>query len=232
MQAAADRNPRLRTPFTKDFVMKKCWMAAFVCVVGLLVAKGFSAPAAESGNKKKFLATCPVTGKPAIEKSFLELPDGNGKIYFCCDNCPKTYEANPKRFRIQLHHQLVETGQEVEVACPICGKPGSADFTVESGAAKVSFCGAKCLAKYNEAKSDTAKLKLVFNSAAMRKSFTHQIKCPVSGKPIDPKNFVEYKDEKVYFCCPDCSKIFNASPEQYASKLYQFTHKDVKPKKS
>src|SRR3954468_15969038 len=148
--------------------MNKCWTTNCVCVVALLVANAFSAPVAESGNKKKFLATCPVSRKPAIEKFFLELPDGNGKVYFCCEKCPKTYEANPKSFRLQLHHQLVETGQEVQVACPICGEPGNANVTVELGAAKVSFCGAECLAKYNEAKSDTARLKLVFNSAAMR----------------------------------------------------------------
>ena len=164
------------------------------------------------------------------DRNFLDKDIRNGKVYFCCENCPKTYEASPKKYRIQLHRQLVETGQEVQVACPICGEPGNADFTVELGAAKVSFCGAKCLAKYNEAKTDTARLKLVFNSAAMRKSFTHQINCPVSGKPIDPKYFVEYKDEKVYFCCPDCSKAFKASPEHYASTLYQFTHKDEKAK--
>jgi YHS domain-containing protein len=217
--------------FSKDPGMKKCRTTISVCVVGLLVARGFSAPATESGNKKKIVATCPVTGRPAIEKSFIELPEGNGKVYFCCENCPRAYVANPKKYRIQLHRQLVETGQEVQVACPICGKPGNANVAIESGAARVSFCGAKCLAKYNEAKTDAAKLKLVFNSAAMRKSFTHQIKCPVSGKPIDPTCFVEYEGEKVYFCCANCSKAFKASPEQYVPMLYQFTHKDETAKK-
>jgi len=45
---------------------------------------------------------------------------------------------------------------------------------------------------------------------------------PVCGIPIDmnnPKHIVEYKGEKVYFCCDGCKIKFDAEPEKYMKKL-------------
>jgi len=44
---------------------------------------------------------------------------------------------------------------------------------------------------------------------------------PVCGVPIDmnnPKHIVEYKGEKVYFCCDGCKVKFDAEPEKYMKK--------------
>jgi len=41
---------------------------------------------------------------------------------------------------------------------------------------------------------------------------------PVCGVPVDmnsPKHVVEYKNEKVYFCCDGCKVKFDADPEKY-----------------
>jgi YHS domain-containing protein len=46
--------------------------------------------------------------------------------------------------------------------------------------------------------------------------------CPVMGNPIDKNVFVEYKGQKVYFCCKACVEKFKADPEKYVSKLPQF----------
>jgi YHS domain-containing protein len=43
--------------------------------------------------------------------------------------------------------------------------------------------------------------------------------CPVMGGKIDPKVYVEYKDRKIYFCCPGCEKAFNKDPEKYVKKV-------------
>ena len=64
----------------------------------------------------------------------------------------------------------------------------------------------------------------------MRNSFTHQIKCPISGKPIGPAYFVEYRRKGILLLSGLLASI-KASPEQYASKLYQFTHKDERRRK-
>ncbi len=49
-----------------------------------------------------------------------------------------------------------------------------------------------------------------------------QTTCPVMGSPINKAIFVEYKGQKVYFCCPPCKEKFNAEPEKYIAKLPQF----------
>jgi xanthine dehydrogenase accessory factor len=44
---------------------------------------------------------------------------------------------------------------------------------------------------------------------------------PVCGVPVDmnnPKHVVEYKNEKIYFCCDGCKMKFDAEPEKYMVK--------------
>jgi YHS domain-containing protein len=43
--------------------------------------------------------------------------------------------------------------------------------------------------------------------------------CPVTGKPIDPTKFVDYKGKRIAFCCSDCPAEFLKHPEKYADKL-------------
>jgi len=35
----------------------------------------------------------------------------------------------------------------------------------------------------------------------------------------NPKHIIEYKGEKVYFCCDGCKDKFKADPEKYMSKV-------------
>jgi YHS domain-containing protein len=198
--------------------MKTRWMIVPLGLALLFAAKGLTAADSKS-DKQEFKATCPVSGKPAGESHVVELKNGD-KVYFCCDNCPKAYKADPKKFALKVHRELLETGQIVQVACPLTGKPVNKEDMVEMGNAKVGFCCEKCLAKFNAA-DDDAKLKLAFSAAAMKKGYTHQTKCPVSGKPIDPANSVDYKGQKVYFCCPNCPAAFEKDPEKFVAKLPQ-----------
>ena len=50
-----------------------------------------------------------------------------------------------------------------------------------------------------------------------------QTLCPVMGNPIDKTVFTEYQGKKVYFCCPSCIETFNKNPQEYISKLPQFS---------
>ena len=199
--------------------MKARMLVVPALVVLLLAMRGLIAAENESADKEKeFAATCPVSGKPAIESSVLAGPAGT-KVYFCCKNCPKAYDKNPEKFELAVKRQLLETEQMVQVGCPISGHPVDEATAVEVGTAKAGFCCEKCQAKYAEA-SDDDKLKIMF--ADYKKGFTLQTKCPISGKPINPEASVEYKDEKVYFCCPGCPDAFNADPEKFVAKLPQF----------
>jgi YHS domain-containing protein len=198
--------------------MKARWIIVSLCALVLLAVGKLTSAENEAG--KKFAATCPVSGKPAGESHMLALKNGD-KVYFCCDNCPKAFEADRKKFRQKVNRQLAETGQIVQVACPLTGKPVNKEVTVAMGETEVGLCCKNCLKKV-EAADDDAKVKLLFANAALKKGFTRQVLCPVSGKPINPQASVEYEGEKVYFCCPNCPKAFEADPEKFVAKLPQF----------
>ncbi len=65
-------------------------------------------------------------------------------------------------------------------------------------------------------KSEPAETEEVVASAI------EQTKCPMMGTPIDKDVYIEYKGEKVYFCCKDCIAKFEKEPEKYVGKLPQF----------
>jgi YHS domain-containing protein len=192
----------------------------------LVAVSGLIAAEDKKDAKKEFKATCPVSGQPAIEDSVLDLKklkEGEGKVYFCCKNCPKAFEKDPAKYEMKTRRQLAETGQIVQVGCPISGRAVNEETTVEVGLAKVAFCCENCLAKYNDA-DDEGKLKVVF--ANLDKGYTRQVKCPVSGKPINPEASLEYEGKKVYFCCAGCPAAFEADPKKFMEKLPQFAKTD------
>ena len=46
-----------------------------------------------------------------------------------------------------------------------------------------------------------------------------QANCPVMGGPINKSIHVDYKGQRVYFCCGGCISTFNSDPEKYIKKL-------------
>jgi YHS domain-containing protein/cytochrome b561 len=51
-----------------------------------------------------------------------------------------------------------------------------------------------------------------------------QTTCPVMlGNPIDPALYVDYKGERIYFCCKTCVKLFSENPEEYLKNIPQTT---------
>lgn len=107
--------------------MKSRWIVVPLGIALLFAAKGLQAAKEDEAKKEKeFKATCPVSGKPAGESHMVQLKNGD-KVYFCCDNCPKAFAKNPRKYDLQVHRQLLETGQIKQVACPVTGKPVNKD---------------------------------------------------------------------------------------------------------
>ena len=52
-------------------------------------------------------------------------------------------------------------------------------------------------------------------AAAGAKAEIAQKLCPVTGDPINPNLFVDYKDRRIYFCCDMCPPEFKKDPEKY-----------------
>lgn len=46
-----------------------------------------------------------------------------------------------------------------------------------------------------------------------------QTTCPMMGTPIDKKVFVDHDGKRIYLCCADCVKGFQADPDKQIKKM-------------
>lgn len=189
------------------------WLCAVVAVAGLMLLTAGMLNADDQGEG--FKASCPISGGPAKETVSVDYL--GKKVYFCCPGCPAKFEADTAKYAPVANHQLLVTGQIVQVGCPISGRAVNPDTAEELGNAKVAFCCENCQRKFNETED---KVALVL--AKLDKGFTLQTACPLSGKKINPSVAVEHEGKKVYFCCPGCPAKFEAEPAKYTAKLPQF----------
>jgi len=42
--------------------------------------------------------------------------------------------------------------------------------------------------------------------------------CGLAVLPEDAASWVEYKGTRYFFCCPECRRVFEESPEEYAQE--------------
>ena len=154
-----------------------------------------------------------MTGKPA--KLSQKLDTAKGPVFFCCDQCPKKYEADPAKYekKVEKQQEVLMHYPKVQEKCPLTGKPIDAKVTSDKGGQKVAFCCTKCRAKY-EADPDKYKEKVAA-------SFTYKemAKCPITGKPVDVSIKLDTDKGPVYFCCKGCPKEYKANEAKYEDKV-------------
>lgn len=135
--------------------------------------------------------TCPVSGKPVDPTKPILAFDGKN-VGFCCDNCPKSFEKEPEKFKAKI----------VADAAP--AKPAEAPKPAPAVAAPAKPA--------EPAKpADPAKPALAAINA----------KCPVSDKDVDPTKVLLFagKSFGVGFCCDNCPKAFEKDPAKYLAKI-------------
>ena len=102
--------------------------------------------------------------------------------------------------------------------CPVMDKPIDFGISVMTDDGPVYFCCKGCPDKY---KADPK--KYAEKVAAQRKALAAmpkvQVTCPVSGKPVDKKVFIEKDGKKIYFCCKECPPQYEKDPAKFAGKL-------------
>jgi len=113
---------------------------------------------------------CPVSGAPAKDIDGSSRDCHGGKVYFCCANCPKKYDADKAKFATKANKQLIDTKQAEEVKCPISGQDLNPDTAIEVSGTKVAFCCNMCKGKVEKAKGDE-QLDLVFSDKAFDKGY-------------------------------------------------------------
>ena len=146
--------------------MKTRLLIATICAIALSATLSLTA----ADEEKDPLAgiKCPVSGKAIKAASFAK--HNGGKVYFCCDNCPKAFAAKKSKFAAKANHQLVATGQAKLVKCPLLGKKLNPATKISIAGVNVCFCCNGCKGKAGKAKGD-AQIALVFNDKAFAKGF-------------------------------------------------------------
>jgi len=98
-----------------------------------------------------------------------------GKVFFCCDNCPKGFakkiEAGDKVVAAKGNAQLVATKQAKQTKCPFSGgacKPGT---EVEVAGASVMFCCNNCQAKAKDMSGEKQLIALLGDEAFEKAGF-------------------------------------------------------------
>ncbi len=89
-----------------------------------------------------------------------------GKVYFCCANCPKAFDA--AKHGTNANHQLVATAQAKQAKCPLTGKDVDTTTKITVAGADVCFCCNMCKGKAEKAKGDE-QIALIFSDAAFEK---------------------------------------------------------------
>lgn len=134
----------------------------------LVVTLAFALTSVYAADVKLDGVKCIVAGKNAA-KADKTRDYKSGKVYFCCDNCPKEFDKDAKKFATKANAQLVQTGQAKQAKCPISGQDLNKDTEITVAGAKVQFCCNMCKGKVESAKGDE-QAELVFSDKAFEKA--------------------------------------------------------------
>ena len=103
--------------------------------------------------------------------------------------------------------------------CVVAGKPDAKEdkFAAYKGG-KVYFCCDNCKAAFEK---DTAKFAVKANTQLVTTGQAKQVKCPLSGQPVDDAQEVEVSGAKVKFCCGNCKgKVAAATGDDQAKLVF------------
>jgi YHS domain-containing protein len=144
-------------------------MRKFLVMLAVVAVASISGYALSAADAKKVEPVC-IVGGGKLENMNNSVAYKGGKVYFCCENCPKEFEKNTAKYAAKANHQLVVTEQAKQTKCPLSGGKLNPDANVEVGGVSVGFCCNNCKGKVAAAKGDE-QVNLVFSDDAFGKGF-------------------------------------------------------------
>jgi YHS domain-containing protein len=161
----------------------------------------------------KVQKTCPVSGKPIDKEMSLEV-DGQA-IFFCCDKCPAEYKKDPAKYKAKLANSYEYF---LPALCPLTGERVNFAVSLDTKDGPLYFCCKGCVGKYKADPDKWAK-----QAAGQQKALAAlprvQVKCPVSGKPVNQKIFTEKDGKKTYFASKDALAQYEKDPAAFKARL-------------
>src|SRR5207244_2819285 len=125
----------------KEFGMRirQGWLvlAAAVCAGGWLYAEEKTGAGKAAGKSAAGQLLCPVSGKPAKLANKVMTPEG--PVFFCCEGCPKKFEADPAKYKekVTAQREVLAHYPKVQENCPISGKAVNKEVFAEADGQKV-----------------------------------------------------------------------------------------------
>jgi YHS domain-containing protein len=113
---------------------------------------------------------CPVMSKRDVSGEF-SVDYRDGKLFFCCKNCPKSFAKDSSKYAAHANQQLVLTGQYAQKACPISGEAVDDDQKSVVNGTEVKFCCENCKQKVDGAADDAARAEMVFGDKPFEQGF-------------------------------------------------------------
>ena len=204
--------------------MKKATLFLAVLVLVLVyTASGLAVDFQDKSEDTKVV--CAVSGKEMKKSEAKGSTEYNGKTYyFCCENCEKSFLADPAKYAAAKPGELHDHGTEGEAACacsmeaktngdkvkdPVCGmeiEKSKAAAAAEYNGETYYFCMTGC------------KETFLKDPAKYVKAGEEKVTCPVMGTEIAKKDAAgshEYDGKTYYFCCDACKVKFVKDPAKY-----------------
>jgi hypothetical protein len=153
--------------------------------------------------------TCPIMGKPALAKHFVETP--HGRIYMCCKACTKKINDDPEAAYKTAYPTAKKVGNKT---CPMSGETLDAKAaTVTVQGYEIGLCCSDCSKGVLE-NSQIVLAKLTNPKIADVGNAT----CPITGKPVVNNAFVLIGDDLVHLASADAVEQVQKDPTKALAK--------------
>ncbi len=104
------------------------------------------------------------------------------------------------------------------ILCPVSGKAVKAESSVDYKGGKVYFCCDKCPAAFEK---DTAKFATKANMQLVATGQAKQVKCPITGKELNPATEIKVDGVPVTLCCNNCKgKVSKAEGDEQLNLVF------------
>lgn len=108
--------------------------------------------------------------------------------------------------------------KKVAVKCVVAGKDIKEDKFAAYKGGKVYFCCDDCKAKFEK---DPSAFAVKANAQLVTTGQAKQVKCPISGQPVDDAVTSVVGGNKVAFCCEKCkAKVDGAKGDDQAALVF------------
>ncbi len=110
--------------------------------------------------------------------------------------------------------------------CPVSGKDASKAHAVSFEGGKVYFCCDECPAAFEK---EPAKFAAKAHHQMALTGQLVEVKCPLTGKPLNAEQTVDVDGVKVAFCCANCKKAVAAlKGDEQIDKVFKDVSKGYK----